>query len=686
MYQMYYNGELFYYDRNPDAFYKVISPKLTLEDNSSGSLTMTLPPNTKGYGLIERMSGAITVFRDGAEVWEGRVIDESCDFWNQRVLTCEGSLSFLIDTIQPPAEYHDQTVRGFLETLISIHNEKSKWKFEVGVVTVTDSNDSIYRYTNYETTLDCIMDKLLDRLGGHIRVRKENGVRYIDYLKDYPNTNTQTIEFGKNLLDFAKNYDLTNLATVVVPRGARLEESPIEALDAYLTVADVNGGSIYVYNQEAVDSYGWIVVVVDWDSVTDASNLLQKAKDYLSIAQFESLVLELSAVDLHYLESSIEAIDILDNIRCISKPHGMNRVFPVTKVSIPLDMPENATYTLGTKETNSISKSASKVSSSIIDTVENLGLNKGSLLDEAKRNATAIMKMATNGFITITQDNGGTEALYISDTKDYTKATKLWKWSITGLGYSSDGGDTFDVAITMDGAINGKFIAANSITADKLTVQYITAVDLSTAGKTTINGANIQTGTITADKLTVQYITAVDLSTAGKTTINGANIQTGTITADKLNVQYITSTDLSTAGKTTIHGNNITTGTIGNSAGNTQYNLDEGWIRTGTTSGAHVVVNSTTIRWYIDSNTPTGMFHSIYGRTYIGANSRYVMFGWLPNYTPDFYPGTGGSRDDFCGLYVDNMTSGGLIHCNAGKFEIPGRIECASLSVNGREI
>lgn len=75
---------------------------------------------------------------------------------------------------------------------------------------------------------------------------------------------------------------------------------------------------------------------------------------------------------------------------------------------------------------------------------------------------------------------------------------------------------------------------------------------------------------------------------------------------------------------------------------------------------------------------------SLSGRTYIGANSRYTMFGWLPNYAPSFYPSTGGPTSEFVGLFVDNVSS--LIHCCATKFEIPGRIECASLSVNGREI
>ena len=44
--------------------------------------------------------------------------------------------------------------------------------------------------------------------------------------------NTQTIRFGENLLDFTKNKDLTDLATVIIPRGAKVEkDSDEEGID-----------------------------------------------------------------------------------------------------------------------------------------------------------------------------------------------------------------------------------------------------------------------------------------------------------------------------------------------------------------------------------------------------------------------------------------------------------------------
>jgi hypothetical protein len=439
---------------------------------------MTLPPSNIGYGTIVRMVSDISVHKDGEEIWAGRVLSEDKDFWNNRVLFCEGELAFLNDSTQPPAEYHGQTVRGFLETLINIHNSKvtSNKQFTIGSVTVTDPNDSIYRYTNYEKTIECINEKLVKKLGGHLRIRKVNGVRYLDYLADYPNTNSQIIEFGKNLLDFTRKWDLTEFATVIVPLGNRLDESPIEALEAYLTVESVNNGSLYVQSSEAVASYGWIEKVIHWDDINTASSLLSKAEAYLSDIQFDNMSIELSALDLHYLDVNYEAVKLLDEIRVISKPHGMDRHFPVTKLEIPLDSPEKTQFKLGDSIKTSLTSVNNQTNNTILQKIENLPKAQ-SVLKEAKENATQIMNMATNGYITITQDQYGTNTMYISNDKDYTKATKLWKWNINGLAYSNDGGKTFGLAMTMDGAIVADFITAGIFNADLIKTGKLQDID-----------------------------------------------------------------------------------------------------------------------------------------------------------------------------------------------------------------
>lgn len=474
MYSIWSDDLCIHNDSYLDKGYKVLNPKLTLEDNSAGKLTFVIPPNNIGYEKCKRISSIITVKENDEFLWEGRVIEERTDFYNQRHITCEGELGYLNDTTQPPAEYHDYTVIQFLKALIDEHNRKveAEKRFALGAITVHDSNGSLLRYTNSETTLKCIQEKLVDRLGGHVRTRHVNGVRYIDYLEDYPNTNTQEVRFGVNLLDFAKNYDLTKLATVIMPRGARLDDSPIEALEAYTTVASVNGGSIYVTSEEAIETYGWIEAVVDWDDVTIPANLLKKAQEYLKDSQFENLTLELKALDLKYLQKEEEAIHLLDLVRCVSLPHGMDRYFPVSKVEIVMDDPSQSSYTFGDNIKVTMSAKNKQVNNKIIQQIDEMP-SKANILKAAKENAEQIINMATNGFITITKSEQGAEELYISDTRDYKLANRYWRWNLNGLGYFKKGAGV-KVAITMDGAIVADFITTGTMSADRVRAGILT--------------------------------------------------------------------------------------------------------------------------------------------------------------------------------------------------------------------
>ena len=326
MYSIYADGVCIYNDVFSLDDMKVVNPKLTLEDSAAGSLELTLPHINKAYDTIVRMVTEISVKKHGEEIWSGRVLSESKDFWNNRVLYCEGELAYFNDSVQPPAEYAGKSVREYLEQLISVHNAKvgANRQFVLGAVTVVDENFPTY-YTNYEKTME-LLNALVETYGGHLRIRKVGGVRYLDYLEDYPDTCSQVIQFGSNLIDFTRNWDSTEYATAIVPLGNRLDESPIEALDAYLTVESVNNGSLYVQSDEAVKNYGWIVKTVTWDDVSDPAVLLEKAKEYLADLQFDNLELELSALDLHYLDVNTEAVKLLDEIRVISRPHGLAKL------------------------------------------------------------------------------------------------------------------------------------------------------------------------------------------------------------------------------------------------------------------------------------------------------------------------------------------------------------------------
>ena len=188
-----------------------------------------------------------------------------------------------------------------------------------------------------------------------------------------------------------------------------------------------------------------------------------------------------------------------------------------------------------------------------------------------------------------------------------------------------------------------------------------------------------------AQTLIDQSLKSISLSASTSGTTSTLTLKAGDVTLSSANITFtgfVTFADLSSTGKTTINGGNITTGKIGNPGGNTQYDLDAGTLRTGRDGSTRVEINDTGIRWYYQ-NYLTGVLYSQYGKTYIGDNSRDTFLGWFSSGTPNFEFTNGGKTNTFVGIAI---RQDGLIHCNADKFEIPGRIECASLAVNGREI
>ena len=200
------------------------------------------------------------------------------------------------------------------------------------------------------------------------------------------------------------------------------------------------------------------------------------------------------------------------------------------------------------------------------------------------------------------------------------------------------------------------------------TGDYLTTAETKTEIKQTVNEIKL-TASTSGTSSTIKL-------TAGGTEITSAQINLSGV---------VTFSDLSTwnQDKTIINGGNITTGQIHNKARTTTYDLDNAWIRMGKDAGTRVDIDTGRIRWYWENNL-TGVLSSRYGKSYIGDNSRYTFLGWFSTGDPSFDYSTGGATSEFVGIAIDQVDK--VIHCNASKFEIPGRIECGSLSVNGREI
>ena len=292
--------------------------------------------------------------------------------------------------------------------------------------------------------------------------------------------------------------------------------------------------------------------------------------------------------------------------------------------------------------------------------------------------------------------NSGTDSLFLQFETKSTSGTKAYYGSAFKQNQQDialDNGWKLRWAAftaTADGYADGLFVSTandNATVTNDLTIMHPmvqmgnapTAWTASTGDYLTANETKTEIKqTVSEIKLTASTsgTSSTIKLTAGGTEITSAQINLSSV---------VTFSDLSTwnQDKTIINGGNITTGQIHNKAGTTTYDLDNAWIRMGKDAGIRVDIDTGRIRWYWENNL-TGVLSSRYGKSYIGDNSRYTFLGWFSTGDPSFDYSTGGATSEFVGIAIDQVDK--VIHCNASKFEIPGRIECGSLSVNGREI
>ena len=491
MYKIYADNILIYDDTSADPYVKVASPKLTLELGAAGSLKLTIPPGNAGYSAIALMSTTLTVEKDDAEIWEGRVLQEEQDFWNQRILTCEGALAYLNDTAQGQTTIHKTggyAASMALSDLIAVHNLHAPSERQFTIGEVYNASTEIDFTTDFESTMEAIMKYLVEAYGGYLRIRKIGGTRYIDWLADIRtdtsglSKNTQKIEFGKNLMDFTGSFDLSTFATVILPLGKKKEKPEgYDGPDEYTTVESVSpDNKKYVKAaNEVYSAYGWIERVIHWDDIDDPQTLYNTAVKYLTETQFDTMELSLSAFDLHYLNPKIEGVKLGDLLDVISPPHGLDITLPVQKLEVPLDQPQNTIFQLGGEVKSGFTSSMSKINDEILQKLTET-VDTDAILEAAKANTNAIMSQVLNGYVTLetdTTDGLHSEALYISDSKpilpkkdDGTyQAQRFWRWNMNGLGYTDDYGASWKTAITMDGSIVGERIAAGSIHGSKIT-------------------------------------------------------------------------------------------------------------------------------------------------------------------------------------------------------------------------
>lgn len=347
---------------------------LDCEENSCGFCDFTIYPNHPLYNIIKEY-GHVIVYDDDKILFSGYIYELGKEFYLDGHVKCKGDLAYFNMSILTPRTKTFYNIRDYLNWIVIIHNSQVNNDKQFKLGNIQDKHLEVdIKIDSYKTVLDELSSTLSEKYkNGILSVRIENGIRYLDYKYKYEK-NDQVIDFGVNLTDYSLTDNFENLATYVIPIGAKLKDT-----DEYLNLRSLPNGPLHenrdivkdgnrIYSKTAVAKYGWIGKAYSNTEIEDTKNLLNEAIKVLKDAIEPDRTIEIKAVDMHLINPDIKPIAIGEYIRVRSGPHNMDTYFLCRTINLDLNNPENSIYTFGKKTDTFTSTYKKSIKSAVEDT------------------------------------------------------------------------------------------------------------------------------------------------------------------------------------------------------------------------------------------------------------------------------------------------------------------------------
>lgn len=302
-----------------------------------------------------------------------------------------------------------------------------------------------------------------------------------------------TIRYGKNLTSLEQDHNCAAVYTKVYPYwtdGESVVQLPEKVIDVTGTFDFVRVLSLDLSS--------------NFDEAPTEDQLRTAARYYITDNKVgvPKVSLEVSFDQLD------EPVNLCDEVTVVFVKLGVSTKAKVVRTTYDVLLDRYTSVEIGDIRTSIADTIAGQ-------TTEIQSMPTSSDMQKAIMNATAWITGGGGGYVIFKRnDEGQPTEILIMDTPELTTTTKIWRWNSGGLGFSSNGGQTYETAITQDGSIVGKFISADTL--------YV-------------NGANI-TGTIKAGAVIAESIKAGSVTTdclAGGA-VTSSKIYDGSVTNDKI--------------------------------------------------------------------------------------------------------------------------------------------------------
>lgn len=316
------------------------------------------------------------------------------------------------------------------------------------------------------------------------------------------------IRYGKNLIDFEQEKNCEEVYTGVLPYWYD-EESGTQVRANIVNVAGV-----YDYRRILV-----LDMSMDFETKPTKAQLKAKAETYITA---NNIGVPKVNITLDWVQTSelTDRVDLCDTVLVEFERLGVSAKAKCISTTWDVLKDRYSRIEFGEPKTNitdtiaGLEQETEKATSSVSPVM--LG---------AIQRATAAITGNTGGY-TVQYDSNGDgkpDEFLILNTPDISTATKVWRWNLSGLGYSNSGyNGTFGLAMTMDGEIVADYITTGTLSAVDIDGVNITG---STITGTTINNGSgtfivDASGNVTANSLVSSNATI----TGGSIIINSANL------------------------------------------------------------------------------------------------------------------------------------------------------------------
>ena len=432
---------------------------VTEERNGSYELEMTYPITGHLYDEIKQRS-IIFAKPSPAQSEQPFRVYRITKPLNKVVTIYAAHISYDLSGI-PVKNFTSQSVQAALTALTTssvISNPFTFW---------SDKTNSGVMEIETPTPCRTILSNILDVYGGEYEFDKYtvklHSLRGFD--------NGVSIKYGKNLTDLEQDENCSNVYTGVLPYWT--------GNDTTVSGSVVNAPGTYDFTRILPVDF-----TSDFEEQPSTAQLDNAATNYISANNIgiPEVNLTVSFVHLNQTEEYknlgiFERVELGDTIKVEFAAMGVSSTARCVKTVYNTLLERYDNVELGEVK-KGLADTISSQTSSIIDISKNSGVS--SAVKAAIMAASEAITGQKGGSVILHDTRGGNKPneLLFLDNDDISQAQKVWRFNLSGFGYSSNGYEgPFTTAITRDGSIVADFITTGSMDAARITAGILKSKD-----------------------------------------------------------------------------------------------------------------------------------------------------------------------------------------------------------------